>query len=81
MQPPSLPQSAPNSGYTVRLGLTWIAILCTVVAAMWLQLERKQPEPGDGTQPAQTEVQPIALESEMSANCSRISVAPEMRGA
>lgn len=67
MQPPSLPQSAPNSGYTVRLGLTWIAILCTVVAAMWLQRERKQPEPGDGTQPAQTEVQPIALESEMSA--------------
>lgn len=67
MQPPSLPQSAPSSGFSLRLGLTWLAILCTVLAAMWLQRERHEPKADDGTQPAQAEVEPIGMESEMSA--------------
>ena len=67
MQPPTLPQSVPPSGFSARLGFTWLAILCTVIAAMWLQRERHEPEPEDGTQPAQTEVAPVGLESEMSA--------------
>ncbi|MEY3142388.1 MAG: hypothetical protein RLY21_881 [Planctomycetota bacterium] len=67
MQPPSLPNTAPSSGFSTRLGLTWIAIVCTVIGAMWLQRERQEPAPDDGTQPALTEVAPVGLESEMSA--------------